>query len=411
MTNNGNDITRRDFLKVASSAGVASLLAGAHVRSADANEPGKQEEKKSEMPMRRLGRTGVMVPILNQGAMFDVITNQLIMHKSLEWGVTMWDTSAGYTKGKSEIGLGMFFEKNPDARKKIFLVTKTDGAANTDEMTAKLSASLERMKIDHVDLVMAHGLSTEAEFTPELKAWAENVKKSGKARFFGFSTHTNMAQCMQLAAKAGWIDVVMPTINFRTLQDDATKRGIEACVKADVGLVAMKLMAKSTKPYHEMGAPVEEDKVLGQLMAKGFSLEQAKLKYVWQQDVIASACVRMPTVAILGANYAAALDTTQLSASDMAAMDDYAAATCGGYCRACLGCEDGSFQNSIPEVMRCLMYHNSYQDPELARASFAQIPGSFRSRLTTTDFSSAEARCPNRLPVRRLMREAAERLV
>jgi predicted aldo/keto reductase-like oxidoreductase len=408
VTNSGSDITRRAFLKVASSAGVVAML-GATVQGTDANSPKKAEvEKIPEMPTRRLGRTGVMVPILNQGAMFDVITNQLVMHKSLEWGVTMWDTSAGYTKGKSEIGLGMFFESNPQARKNIFLVTKTDGANSTAEMTAKLNTSLERMKIDQVDLVMAHGLSTEAELTGELKAWAENVKKSGKAKFFGFSTHKNMAECMQLAAKTGWLDVIMPSINFRTLQDDATKRAIEACRKADVGLIAMKIMAASTKATHDMGAPVAEDKVLGQLMQRGFSLEQAKLKYVWQEEAVASACVRMPTVAILGANYAAALDKTQLSAADMAAMDEYAAATCGGYCRACLGCEDGSYERSIPDVMRCLMYNNSYGDAEFARERFAQIPASFRSRMATTDFSPAEARCPHRLPIERLMHEAVE---
>jgi uncharacterized protein len=409
VTNPVNDLSRRDFLKVAATAGAASLLPST-ARAADANSPKKPEAEKSDMPMRRLGRTGVKVPILNQGAMFDVIANQLIMHKSLEWGVTMWDTSAGYTKGKSEIGIGMFFEKVPDARRKIFLVTKTDGAASTDEMTAKLNTSLERMKTDHVDLVMAHGLSTEAELTPELKAWGEGVKKSGKARFFGFSCHKNMAECMQLAAKLGWVDVIMPSINFRTLQDGATKRAIDACVKADVGLVAMKIMAASTKTTHDMGLPVAEDKVLGKLMQKGFSLEQAKLKYVWQEEAVASACVRMPTVAILGANYAAALDKTQLNAADMAAMDEYAAATCGGYCRACLGCEDGSCQNSIPDVMRCLMYHNSYRDAQLARESFALIPASFRNRLATADFSAAQARCPHGLPVQELMREAAAKL-
>jgi predicted aldo/keto reductase-like oxidoreductase len=418
MTNPAKDFNRRDFLKVASSAGVASLLAANTLSAADANAPKqpaepKKEEKQPDMPTRRLGKTGVKVTILNQGLMFDVMAAPLICQKSFEWGVTMWDTAAGYAGGKSEQGIGTFFEKNPDARKKIFLVTKTSGAKGPDDMTARLNTSLERMKTDYVDLIFMHGLSSGDALTDEVKAWAESTKKSGKIKFFGFSTHTNMNGCMTAAAEKGWIDVIMPTCNFRTLQEDETKKAIEACHKADIGLVSMKAMAMVRRRRGEPEAAPAADpaeKVLEHFTTKGFSVEQAKLKYVWQQEAIASICVRMPTVAQLGTNLAAAVDKTELSAADIAAMDRYARATCDGYCQACLKCENGAFQSSIPDVMRCLMYYNSYRDPQLASQYFSEIPASFRSSLASADFSAAQARCPQHLPIASMMREAAQKL-
>jgi predicted aldo/keto reductase-like oxidoreductase len=414
MTKPVNDINRRDFLKVASGVGVASLLGAASVSGAEPNSPKKEEnakpaEKLPDMPTRKLGKTGVKVTILNHGLMFDVVPNQIVLQKAIEWGVTMWDTAAGYGGGKSEEGIGMYFEKNPDVRKKIFLVTKTSGANGPDDMTAKLTTSLERMKTDHVDLIFMHGINGGDALTPEVKVWAESMKKSGKIKFFGFSTHSNMNACMTAAAEKGWIDAIMPTVNFRTLQEDATKKALDACMKAEVGVVAMKAMGMSRRRRGEQQAPVEADpaeKVLEHFSQKGFSVEQAKLKYVWQQEAIASICV-----SLLGTNFAAAVDRADLKLADIAVLDQYAKATCDGYCQACLQCENGQFANSIPDVMRCLMYHNSYRDPQMAQDYFAQIPASFRSRLATGDFSAAEARCPQGLPITSMMREASQKLV
>jgi len=416
MTNPANDINRRDFLKVASAAGAASLLGAAGVRAAEPNAPReaapKVIEKVPDMPTRVLGKTGVKVSVLNYGLMFDIVANQLLLQKAVEWNVTMWDTAAGYAGGKSEQGIGMFLEKNPDVRKKLFIVTKASGAKNTDEMTARLTTSLERMKTDYVDLIFMHGISGGDALTDDVKTWAEKMKKEGKIKFFGFSTHSNMNGCMDAAAKAGWVDAIMPTVNFRTLQDDATKKAIEGCSKAGVGIVAMKTMGMARRRGQQGETPADPaEKALEHFTQKGFSVEQAKLKYVWQQEGISSVCVTMKSVAQLGTNFAAAVDRTSLTAADMAVMDEYARATCDGYCQACMACENGQFQNSIPDVMRCLMYHNQYRDPGMARDYFAQVPESFRMGLATADFSAAEARCPNRLPITAMMREAARKLV
>ena len=75
---------------------------------------------------------------------------------------------------------------------------------------------------------------------PAFKDWAAEMKKAGKIKFFGFSSHTNMADCLSGAAKLDWIDGVMFTYNFRVMHDPKLKEALNACEKAGVGLVAMK---------------------------------------------------------------------------------------------------------------------------------------------------------------------------
>jgi len=52
------------------------------------------------------------------------------------------------------------------------------------------------------------------------------------------------------------------------------------------------------------------------------------------------------------------------------------------------------------------MYHNSYGRHDEARKLFAQIPGSVRDKLLDMNYSLAEARCPQHLPIRELITEA-----
>jgi hypothetical protein len=60
--------------------------------------------------------------------------------------------------------------------------------------------------------------------------------------------------------------------------------------------------------------------------------------------------------------------------------------------------------------MRYLMYYNSYGEKDMARKLFAQIPNDARSRLLTADYTLAEARCPQRMPIASLVAEAVSKL-
>ena len=82
-----------------------------------------------------------------------------------------------------------------------------------------------------------------------------------------------MEACMLEGAKLGWIDGIMMAYNFRLMHTDRMKRAVEACVKAGIGLTAMKTQG---------GGSIKTDtdielKMAGRFLLKGFTDAQAKL--------------------------------------------------------------------------------------------------------------------------------------
>jgi hypothetical protein len=400
------DLTRREFVKTVGLAGLAA--AGAGVTGALAAPEPAAAVQAAAMPKRKLGKTGAEVSILNLGGMFDTINNQLLLKQALKWGVAMWDTSEAYGNGLSEEGMGRFFARNPEARKEIFLVTKLQ--AKGGNFTERLDKCLKRLQTSYADLFFIHNIASIQEITPEIKAWAAEMKKAGKIKAFGFSTHTNMEDCLLGAARLDWIDAAMITYNFQVMHKPKMQEAVKACAQAGVGLVAMKSQA-GRPGKHEVGGEAKLEMV-ERFLKRGFTDKQAKLKIVWENPQIASLCSQMPSLTILAANVAAARDQTKLAREEFDSLRRYARETQADYCAGCGRICQEAVGGAVPvnEVMRCLMYHHYYGEPELARQTFAGLPQGVRQRLTEVDYSRAEQACPHKLAIAQLMRQAGELL-
>jgi uncharacterized protein len=399
-----NGLTRRAFIR---SVGLGGLAATGLDAARAVAAPEQSEGKAQSVPKRKLGKTGVEVSILSLGGMFDTINNQLLLRQAYNWGVTYWDTAEGYGNGMSEEGFGRFFTRNPEARKEIFLVTKTRPGAPA-KMTESLETSLKKLRTDNVDLFFCHAIGALSDIGEPITEWASQMKKAGKIKFFGFSTHTNMEDCLLAAAKVNWVDAVMFTYNFRLMHTPKMKEAVDACVKAGIGLVAMKTQG---------GGPVKgeseaELQMVGKLLERGFSDKQAKLKAVWENPNIASICSQMPSLTILSANVAAARDLKTLTRSDLEMLDRLAMETCTGYCAGCGHICQEAVGGTVPvsDVMRCLMYYRDYGDRDLAREVYAGLSEKVTRRLTDVDYAKAEKACPQGLAIARLMQEASRLL-
>jgi predicted aldo/keto reductase-like oxidoreductase len=288
-------------------------------------------------------------------------------------------------------------------RKKLFIVSKASHAGNVKEAEERLLESLKRMNTDYVDAFYGvHGLDNMSQLTDDYKTWAENMKKQGKIRFFGFSTHKNMAQNLYATSKLGWVDAILTTYNFRLMKDAGMQKAVDACYKAGVALTAMKTQKGVT-------AETDEDKkLIEHFTAKGFTEGQAKLKAVLEDERIPSVNVGMNSVSVITENVAAALDRTKLTQDDKMVLEQYAQATCDGYCAGCAHICDGAIPQApyVSDIMRSLMYHNGHNNTQLARQTFAEIPAGVRANLLNIDYSTAEARCPQRMPIAKLVRQA-----
>ena len=399
--NKDEKLNRRDFFKKTAAIGVGATVGGSSFWR-PSQTAAQVTIPKAPMPRRPFGRSGTMVSTLSLGGMFDILNNRLALAKALDWGINYWDTAEGYGRGRSEEGIGRWFARNPDTREQVFLVTKLS-TRRPGDFTTRLEACLKRLHTDYVDLFFVHGIRDISEMESSLKSWAQTMKKAGKIKLFGFSTHSNMEDCLEGAAKLPWVDGIMFTYNYRLMHEPRMKDAVQACYRAGIGLTAMKTQG---------GGPVKSDsefeiKMAGRFIQKGFSDNQAKLMAVWQDERIASICSQMPNLTIMATNAVAAVEQTRLSKSDHDLLARYAKETSGDYCAGCERLCSEVLPESVPigDVMRCLMYFHSYQDHGLARSIFESLPARTRALLTQLDFSEAERSCPRKLPIGKLMRE------
>jgi predicted aldo/keto reductase-like oxidoreductase len=398
MLKEKHNLSRRDFLIATGAAGVGSILAAFNPLAEASDGPKK-------VPTRPFGKAGINVPILAFGGSLDTAMSLLVLRQAFNWGVTYWDTATTYMGGKSEKGIGRYLEKYPEDRKRIFLVTKSH-AWTLNGMSQDLDRSLERMRTDYIDLFFIHSVRSINDLDDDTKAWADKKKSQGKIRFFGFSTHSNMEACMLGASKLGWIDGIMMRYNYRLMHTDEMKRAVAACTKAGIGLTAMKTQG---------GGQVSTDsdtelKLAGHFLQKGFTDAQAKLKAVWDNPEISCICSEMPNLTILMSNIAAALDKTKLSIRDIELLQHYARKTRPNYCAGCADICESSIQGDIPisDVMRCLMYARSYGNLQRAKTRFQKLPVITRRQMKLMDYSLAEQRCPQKMAIGKLMKEAVE---
>jgi len=418
MKEKKNRLDRRGFLKTVGAAGIGSVLVGGGCAQKGAEAPAIQPSQAdyAKVPRRVLGRTGVEIPCVGLGGVFNLIENQTILGATLEYGIDYWDTATNYSNTKSQQGIGRYLAAHPGLREKIFLVSKPidleDEIPNVAQFEEDLHTSLKRMNTDYVDLYCGlHGMWDAAQLTDEVRDWAASAKKRGLIRYFGFSTHANMAACLAAAAKCDWVDVILTMYNFQWAEDEEMQKALDACYNAGIGLIAIKTQRKaSLEPLDSFSE--DEHKLVTHFTERGFTPGQAKLKFVLDDKRFAAAAVGMNELDVLKQNVAAALDKTQLTEKDRSVLHEYARATCSGYCA---GCAD-ICRAAVPDVpyinhiMRYLMYYNSYGHEERAKRLFRRIPKSVRRRLLKVDYSLAEARCPNRLPIRRAVEEAVTKL-
>ena len=403
MPKKQSGFSRRDFLKTATAATAGSLLSAKETLGKIGGTP---DSELAVVPTRPFGKTGAQVSILGLGGMFDIPSNQLVLRQALKWGVTYWDTADCYEGGRSEKGIGTFFSKYPEARNKVFLVSKSD-SRDPQGMTRLVDRSLERTKTDYIDLYLLHGISSIDELDRSTRDWAQKAKAEGKIKFFGFSTHSNMEECLLAAASLGWIDGIMMSYNYRIMHKTKMKEAVAACNEAGIGLTAMK-----TQGGWSFGSS-SAAKMMDTFISKGFTDNQAKLKAVWTNPNISCICSQMPNMTILMSNVAAAVDKTSLSAGDLRRLEQYANETASKYCAGCSSVCETALGGAVPvaAVMRYLMYYESYGDHHRARSLYGKLSSEVRALIGSLDYSAAERECPQRMAIGRLMKRAEHLLV
>jgi len=174
----------------------------------------------------------------------------------LKHGVNHIDTAASY--GESELRLGPWMAR---MRNRFFLATKT-GERGYMAAHDQIRRSLERLRVDHVDLVQLHNLVDEGEWQEAmgeqgaLKAAIE-AREEGLVRYIGVTGHGLMAPVMHRRSLERFdFDSVLLPYNYLMMQNAEYARNFEAlaalCVERNVAIQTIKSLTR--RPWPEGAA-------------------------------------------------------------------------------------------------------------------------------------------------------------
>ena len=202
------------------------------------------------------GRTGhessrVIFGAAALGAMRQEKADQ-VLRLLLDHGVNHIDTAASY--GDSELRVGPWMEQHRD---RFFLATKT-GDRTADGARASLRRSLERLRVDHVDLIQLHNLVDEREWETALgpggalEALVE-ARERGQVRFIGVTGHGTRAPEMHRRSLERFpFDSVLVPYNFTMFGNADYASDLEAllalCRARGVAVQTIKSVARRRWP-------------------------------------------------------------------------------------------------------------------------------------------------------------------
>ena len=132
-------------------------------------------------------------------------------------------------KGKNEKFVGRALKGYRD---KVYVATKV-GPSNPDAMRKSIKSSLAALRLDHVDLLHLHGVSSkEAVMDRQYRDVLAEAKRQHKTRFVGVTTHQNEADVLNALADDPdkFYDVVLVTYNFNSKPE--VKEAIARAAKA-----------------------------------------------------------------------------------------------------------------------------------------------------------------------------------
>ena len=204
------------------------------------------------IPKRPFGRTGHDSTVTLFGAAALARASQDDADRTLEvllrHGVNHIDTAARY--GDSELRIGPWMARH---RKDFFLATKT-GSRDGKGATEDLHRSLDRLRVDHVDLIQMHALwhpdDWDRAMGPDgaLEALIE-ARGKGLARFIGVTGHGWSIAAMHRRSLARFdFDSVLLPYNYFMAGDDRYRAHFEEvlaiCRERRVAVQVIKSIAR-----------------------------------------------------------------------------------------------------------------------------------------------------------------------
>ena len=317
------------------------------------------------MRYRLLGRTGLYVSEICLGTMtyggkgrwapigkLGVTEAQAQIKAAFDAGVNFIDTANVYSEGDSERIVGEALANLKLPRQDLVVATKVRvrmgprpnrvGLTRAHIMD-EVEVSLQRLKLDHIDLYQIHGVDQVTPLDQTLRA-LEDLVRSGKVRYIGLSNHAawQIMKGLGISEREGWnrFESIQAyySIAGRDLEREivpvALDQGLSILVWSPLagGLLSGKFSESATGPEGARRTtfdfpPVDRARAFRVVeamrpiaAAHGVSVARVALSWVLQKPAITSVIIGAKTLEQLADNLASA--DLKLSDAEMTALDE-----------------------------------------------------------------------------------------
>ena len=346
---------RRDFMK-STLAGFSGLFFLPKIDMKQELRVVEAKGKEKKFVYRTLGKTGIKVPVISMGVMNT--DNPNLVRVALDSGMVMLDTAQTYQRGQNEGMIGEVLKGRP--RDSYVIATKARLPNNqttglyTEEATEeaflkKVDISLKNLGLEYVDIYYHHNVwkRESAVYEPILKA-LEKVKKEGKARFVGITTHMNEPEVIHAAVDSKIYDVILTSYNFQQKHYAEMRNAIARASQAGLGIVGMKAIRGGSRQ-----TPTVKNTA-------------AALKWVLQDSNVTTIVPGFTTFEEMKIDLAVA-ENPILADPEKKDLEKVASVS-GLYCQGCRQCLGQCPEHlPIPDLMRAYMYTYGYRNLALAQ--------------------------------------------
>ena len=273
--------SRREFLQ----AGLALPAAGLISPNLDTSF----QKDPPKITYRTLGKTGLKVTGVGFGIGYE--PNVEIVNRAIDLGINYFDTSRDYRESEA-----IFSGCIKGGRRQKIHISSKSGSTNKDEILKDMDTSLKTLGTDYVDIWHLHARDTPARIPDEALEAMMQCKKSGKARFIGFSCH-NPNNMVDFHLNSKVFDVMQTTYSF-AIGSGFREKAVQKLAAANVGVIAMKVVVALSGIGMKRGGsgePVKTNKKDGEGPLAG-------IKWVLSNPAIGTTVPNMNSIAELEMN-------------------------------------------------------------------------------------------------------------
>ncbi|WP_255336914.1 aldo/keto reductase [Methanosarcina sp. KYL-1] len=330
---------------------------------------------------------------------------------AIDSGINYIDTAHPYHRGRSEPFLGKVLQDG--YREKVYLATKLPSwlIKSREDMDRYLDEQLERLRTDHIDFYLVHGLNREfwKNVTEHgIFDFLDSALQDGRIRYAGFSFHDDPEVFKEIIDSYHW---AFCQIQYNFMDEDyqAGKEGLMYVASRGLGIVIMEPLRGGSLVS---SVPPEVRQIWDSAQVRRNPAEWG-LRYLWDYPEISVVLSGMSDMAQVEENIRAADKgcPNSLTEAEKALIsrargiyESRMRVNCTG-CQYCMPCPEGV---NIPQNFKHLNNAAMFDDVKRAKLLYNIFVPPGKRASNCVECGQCEEKCPQKIPIREMLKEVVK---